>query len=673
MVSSIWPKQNNNQMKNLKSLFLTIPSLLLLVACSMQPVSSLSSPDQNIRVNVDAHGKLNYSVTFHADTVLDPSYFGLELEGGITLEQFDVLDVDRSEVNEQWERVWGKRKQVTNHYNEILIHLKERNSGILMDLYVRAYNDGVGIRYGFPSQEGLDSILLVVEHTQFSFAKDYSVWRADYKKYKSPQEEEFENGQLSDIKPNQLIGMPMLVKVDEHAYAVLTEADLTDWAGAFLRADTVENTMVTDLAPNPNGEHVVVKRATPAVSPWRVLMIAKEPGRLVESDIIANLNDPVAYDDVSWIQPGASAWDWWWSNKYAPDAGFELGPNQETMKYFIDFASEMGWEYQIVDWQWYGEPFGKNGANPDADITTCIDGINIEELVKYANAKNVKLVIWLHWEALKNQMDEALPLYEKWGVSGIKVDFMDRQDQEMVNYYHKVARKAAEHKLLVDFHGAYKPTGVSRTYPNLITREGVMGNEYNKWSNRVTPEHNVTLPFTRGLLGEMDYTPVAFRNVTPETFVTEDKSKDGSPMVQTTRCHQLAMAVVFESAFTVFCDSPDNYQKGSGLDFLKHVPTTWEDTRVLKAAVGDYIVVARKSGAKWFVGGMTDEKERELVLNLDFLEQANYQVVLWEDGDNVNEIPMEVKKLNMTLSNVDLLTVKLAKGGGFAGTIEPVE
>jgi len=302
-------------------------------------------------------------------------------------------------------------------------------------------------------------------------------------------------------------------------------------------------------------------------------MLSKTAGDLIESDLIANLNDPVALDDVSWIKPGASAWDWWWSNKYAPNADFELGPNQETMKYYIDFASEMGWQYQIVDWQWYGEPFGPDGdANPDVDITTCIDGINIEDLVKYAQSKNVKIILWGHWKSMDKQMDEALALYEKWGVAGIKIDFMDRQDQEMVNYYHKLVKKAAEHHLVVDFHGAYKPTGVSRTYPNLITREGVMGNEYNKWSHDVTPEHNVRLPFTRGLLGEMDYTPVSFNNVRPDQFVTEDKAKDLAPMVMSTRCHQLAMPIVYESAFTVFCDSPDRYKPVWDLTSLKTYP-----------------------------------------------------------------------------------------------------
>lgn len=661
------------KMKFLKPLSFFSLAILFMFSCSEQKSTKVSSPNRLIEVKLNLQDRLSYLVTFNKDTIVDNSHIRLTLKNGTTLDKFEILNIQEASVNKKWEHIWGKRKYVENNYNELIMQLKEVNSGILTDLYLRVYDDGIGIRYGFPKQEGLDSITLVKENTQFSFTKDYSVWRVDYQNYQSSQEQEFLHANLSDIKKNQLIGMPLLIKLDDKAYALITEANLTNWSGAFLRADSVTNTMVTDLAPYPQDSSVVVKRATPAVSPWRVIMIAKEPAGLVESDIIANLNDPVAFEDVSWITPGVSAWDWWWSNKYAPGAGFDLGPNQETMKYFIDFAAEMGWEYQIVDWQWYGEPFGENGANPDADITTCIDGINVEELVQYAHSKGVKLIIWLHWEALKNQIDEALPLYEKWGVSGIKVDFMDRQDQEMVKFYHEVAQKAAEYKLIVDFHGAYKPTGVSRTYPNLITREGVMGNEYSKWSNRITPEHNVTLPFTRGLLGEMDYTPVAFRNVTAVDFLTEDKTHDGSPVVQTTRCHQLAMSVVYESAFAVFCDSPDNYKKGIGTEFLKEVPTTWDDTKVLNASVGDYITIARKSGDKWFVGSMTDADERKLTINFSFLEKGKHKATIFEDAKNANEYPSEVNYKKEVFTNKDSLSIKLAKGGGFVAILELIE
>ncbi len=660
--------------KRMKFIYTLLIAALIFSSCTIQKQTSITSPDYSIEAIIEVKNELEYSVVFNQDTIINNSKINIELKDGKILEEFEIANSTSKTIDESWTRVWGKRKNVINHYNEIQLQLKEKTQGIIIDLYIRAYDDGIGIRYGFPEQNGLTAVEIAKEKTEFAFNKDYKVWRADYKTYKSSQEQEFLNVKLSDIKPDQLIGMPLLVKLDNNGYAAITEANLSDWSGAFLRRfDTTSTSVVTELAPLPSDTLVAVKRSTPAVSPWRVIMLAKDAGDLIESDIIANLNDPLAIDDASWIQPGVSAWDWWWSNKYAPKADFELGPNQKTMKYFIDFASEMGWEYQIVDWQWYGEPFAADGdANPDVDITTCIDGINIEELVKYANAKDVKIIVWAHWKHIQKQMDEAFPLYEKWGVSGVKIDFMDRQDQEMVNFYHDVVKKAAKHHLIIDFHGAYKPTGFSRTYPNLITREGVMGNEYSKWSNRVTPEHNVTLPFTRGLLGEMDYTPVAFKNVKPEDFVTEDKSKDYCPMVQSTRCHQLAMPVVFESALTVFCDSPDNYNTGIGQEFLKAVPTSWDETKVLNASLGEFITVARKSAEKWFIGGMTNSEERNLDIDLSFLKEGNYKVIIFQDADDANEIPTNAVRNEIKITNTDLLQIKMAKGGGFAAIVEKI-
>ncbi len=658
----------------MKLTYLLLITLIILSSCTSKKQTNVTSPDNTIEALIEVKNQLEYSVVFNHDTIINNSKIAIELNKGKELEEFEIVKSTQHTIHESWTRIWGKRKNVSNHYNEIQLQLKEKTQGIIVDLYIRAYNDGIGIRYGFPVQNSIAEIEIANENTEFAFNGDYKVWRADYKTYKSSQEQEFLNVKLSDIKPNQLIGMPLLVELNNKSYAAITEANLTDWSGAFLkRLDTTSNTFVTELAPLPKDTLIAVKRSTPAVSPWRVIMLAKEAGDLIESDIISNLNDSIAIEDPSWIKPGASAWDWWWSNKYAPAANFELGPNQETMKYFIDFASEMGWEYQIVDWQWYGEPFtADNKANPNVDITTCIDGINIEELVKYAHSKNVNIIIWAHWKHIEKQMNEAFPLYEKWGVSGVKIDFMDRQDQQMVNFYHSVVKKAAEHHLLIDFHGAYKPTGISRTFPNLITREGVMGNEYSKWSKRVTPEHNVTLPFTRGLLGEMDYTPGSFRNVTPENFVQESVSKDHSPMVQSTRCHQLAMPIVYESAFTVFCDSPDNYKTGIGLEFLKDIPTTWDESKVLNASVGDYITMSRKSGNNWFIGGMTDSNERELTIDLSFLDDGDYKLILFKDADDANENPSNAIREEIKLSNKDNLKIKLAKGGGFAAIVEKI-
>jgi len=405
-------------------------------------------------------------------------------------------------------------------------------------------------------------------------------------------------------------------------------------------------------------------------------MIGDSPGDFIESDILANLNEPNALEDVSWIKPGKSSWDWWWCNRYGPDVDFKLGSNTETMKYFIDLSAEMDWQYQLVDWTWYGPAFlpteaDPNNPHPTSDITTMEPGIDIPELVQYGAERGVRILLWIEWNHADRQMEKAFPLYEKWGVAGVKVDFMARDDQYVVNFYHRLVKLAAKHHLVVDFHGAYKPTGISRTYPNLLTREGVMGNEYVKWSQRITPEHKVTIPFTRGMLGEMDFTPGAFVNVTPGNFRVETEAP--SPMTMGTRCNELAMLVVYESPLQVLCDAPYNYRSSpAGTDFLKLVPTTWDDTRVLNASVGDYITTARRSGDDWYIGTMTDEEGRILSIPLDFLGEGSYEATIWKDARDADVHPARLEKEVLPVDQDTVLEAVLSPCGGHVVHIKKI-
>lgn len=339
------------------------------------------------------------------------------------------------------------------------------------------------------------------------------------------------------------------------------------------------------------------------------------------------------------------------------------------MKYFIDFAARMGWQYQLVDWQWYGPPFKEDGSfNLDADITKQIPDIDIPELVQYASEKNVKIILWLLWPNADKQMEEAFALYEKWGVAGVKIDFMDRNDQEMVNFYHRVAKTAAKHHLVVDFHGAYVPDGFSRTYPNLITREGVLGNEYNKWSNRITPLHCLTLPFTRMLAGEMDFTPGGFLNDQPDQFKVVGGDSP-APHVMGTRCFQLAMMVVYESAFQVFCESPYNVRNQPGSDFLKGIPTTWDETKVLEGMPGENIVVARRSGDTWYLGGMSLNK-RKYNITPDFLSTGDYQAIMWSDAPDGDKNPRKLVRKEITVNSQTPISISVAPNGGFVAVLK---
>ena len=653
----------------------------LFLSCATEKNYRVESPDGRIELIInpgdDENPGIHFSVSYNDIRVLQNCPFSLTFKEMPGLgRNLKVTGSENILIDENWERVWGKKKYVRNNCNELKLEFNEtgeRDRSLIM--MFRAYNDGIAFRYCIPEQESISDFSLVKENTLFTFTGDHKIWATHWNNFVTSQEEEFREEKLSDLKMNDILGTPLLVKVDTAIWAAILEANLTDWSGMCLSAGSRQNSIISRLAPLPAEPDVVVKSTAPRNSPWRVIMLADHPGRFIESDIIHNLNEPCAIQDVSWIKPGKSAWDWWWSNGYAPDMGRKLGPDTESHKYFIDFASEMGWTYQLVDWFWYGPPFSSFETwipNPESDITKYTDDCNIPEIIKYASSKGVKTILWLQWKHVEHQMEKAFPLYEKWGVSGIKVDFMNRNDQEMVNFYHKVVKKAAEHHLVVDFHGAYMPTGVERTYPNFITREGILGNEYSKWSNRITPDHCLTIPFTRMLGGHMDFTPGGFIHGTRETFKAGEQTGLPYMMVQGTRCYQLAMLVVYESALQVICDSPYNYRKSpAGLDFLKIVPTTWDETKVLDGEVGNYIVIARRSGDDWYVGSMTDWDPRTIKVSFDFLGTGNYKAEVWKDASDSDKEPAHLVKESMQISRQDTKDFNLAPGGGFVLHIFP--
>jgi len=383
-------------------------------------------------------------------------------------------------------------------------------------------------------------------------------------------------------------------------------------------------------------------------------MIGETPGTLIESEIIQNLNDPCVIKDPSWIKPGMSAWDHWWSG--------EVKMEMPVIKQYIDLASTMGWPYMLVDWQWYGK-----FNSPEADITKWAPQISMPEIIEYARSKNVKIIVWLYSSDVNRNSayKEAFPLYEKWGVAGIKIDFMDRDDQQMVNWYHDIIRCAAENHLMVDFHGAYKPDGIIRTWPNMITREGVMGNEYYKFSNKMSPEHNVKLAFTRMLAGQMDYTPGAFLNVTKEQYKNQTPA-----VVWNTRAAELSKFVIYESPLTVVCDHPDNILNQPGSDFLKIVPTIWDDIKFISGYPEDYVAIAKRSGDKWFVGVMNNSVGKTVELNLGFLPSGNYEAETWSDTKNSDKEPKELKKAVLSIKSPGTFKVTMAKDGGFVAVLK---
>ena len=459
---------------------------------------TLRSPDGKIEVLVTAAGPLSYAVSVDGIPVLLESKLGLQFRDGTSLgRDVELLKADSNSNDSTWENRWGKRRQVRDRHNELRLSLREKSSPQrTFDVIFRAYDDGIGFRYILPKQTGMENFILTRDQTEFTFADNFVCYAGQQEKgFQGAQEWEFKPGKLADIKTQSIIGLPLLVKTPP-AWIALTEADLRDWAGMWLAAAPAADlksekgiALAAKLAPRRDGQGLV-KATAPHNSPWRVLIIGRQPGRLVESDLVLNLSTPCQLPDTSWILPGKMAWDNWWSGDVKMDT--------DTIKEYIQLAADMGWPYQLIDWQWYG-PFNK----PNADITKVNPALDMDEVRRFAAEKNVRLWLWLHWADVdrNDAYKEAFPLYEKWGIAGVKIDFMNRDDQDMVNWYEKITKAAAEHHLMVNFHGAFKTSGMIRTYPNQITREGILGNEYNRWSARVTPEHKVTLPFTRLLAG----------------------------------------------------------------------------------------------------------------------------------------------------------------------------
>ncbi|HKP14161.1 MAG TPA: glycoside hydrolase family 97 protein [Blastocatellia bacterium] len=634
--------------------------------------SKLLSPDGQLEVTValNNEGAPVYAVAYRSQPVIVPSPLGLELkQGGLLSKRLRVTGIQRGAHDETYPLVVGKARQARDHYNEMVVSLEESQAPRRkLDLIFRAYDDGAAFRYRLPAQAALTDFEIAAERSEFRFPTDLTCWALQLGSFTTSYEGEYDRITLSRINTSATVGLPLVVQSrDEATTVAISEADLNNYSGMYFTGLNNGYGVASRLARRKDDAVAVRGRvnADGFRTPWRVVMVASRPGKLIESTLIMNLNPPSAIGDASWIRPGKAAWDWW-SGPVA--AGVEqVGMNNETMWYYIDFASEFGLEYMLIDAGWYTPVAWGPNADLKADITKTVPAIDLPGLVEYARSRKVGVWVWLNWVPASEQMDAAFPYYEKLGIKGVKVDFMDRDDQEMVAFFHRVLKTAAAHHLMVDLHGAYKPTGLARTYPNYVTQEGVMGAEYNKWSARVTATHNLTLPFTRMLLGPMDYTPGGFRNAARQEF----KIQNTGPQVMTTRAQQLAMYVVYESPFACVSDSPDAYRGQAGAEFLKVVPTSWDETRVLAGEIGQYVVIARRHGSEWYVGAMTNEQPRDIQVPFDFLDDAAYQMSGFADGVK----PINVRRLVEVITarrllttgrrnGADRLNIHLAPGGG---------
>jgi alpha-glucosidase len=641
--------------------------------------TAVTSPDGSLAISLSVVSKpqpylpgdrIYYRVTYKGTPVLEDSPLGLDFTDGPALDRdLKVVGVAKRSNDSTWENAFGARRIVPDRYNEIVVSFEERLKPYRkLDIVLRAYDEGVAFRYVVPKQDAMEGFNLAAENTGFYFAADAFANALNMGRWDTHNEGPYERILVREIKPASLVNLPLLVDMPgPKLWAAILEADLTDYAGMYVGGVAEMPNALTSrlaIAPKRRLDQPVIA-PLPKATPWRAIMVGTDPGRFIETSyLVLNLSAPCAIGDTSWIKPGKSAWDWW-SGSYATGVPFKPGMNTATMKHYIDFAARHKLGYMLVDAGW--APMSEDGRIED--IRRYRSEVDVPAIIAYGKSKGVETLLWVEWRALDRYMAEAMALYEKWGAAGIKVDYMNRDDQEMVNYYEKVVKTAAAHRLTIDFHGAYKPTGLRRAYPNLLTREGVMGLEYSKWSEKVTPDYDVTIPFTRMLAGPMDFTPGAFRNAAKGRF----EAKDIAPMSQGTRAHQLAMYAVYESPLVMLSDYPEAYEGQPALEFIEKVPTVWDETRFLAGEPAQYIALARKKDDSWYLGAMSNWDPRDLELPLSFLGDGEYGATIFADGPDAATEGTSLDISKRTVTAGDRLALKLAPGGGAAVILTPIK
>ena len=630
---------------------------------------NLNSPDGSIAFSFSTRkGIPEYQVTYKKHLLIRNSQLGLVFRGGYDLAKNVKVGkpIFRSGV-EDYELPVGKVKKVTEQFREVTIPLGLESNAKKINLVVRAFSDGVAFRYEYPIQPDWSEYILEEESSAFNLMGDPIIRALFLPGYTTSHEGEYHVMPLSRVSNDTLIDMPALFEFPGKIFLSITEAALRDYAGMYLK---LRNGVLTGiLSPLPGEDGVKVKAKLPHRSPWRVMMISDRIGALIESNILTNLNESSKLEDHSWLRPGMSTFPWWNGN-IIPDTSIAPGNNFETNKYYIDFCARNGLEYHSVVEYGQHEWYTNDGANfmpgPNADVTRPVPGLNMKEVCDYANQLGVGIRVWVHWAALYPKLDSAFSLFERWGIKGMMVDFMDRDDQQMVNIQEEILQKAARHKLHIQFHGAYKPTGMHRTYPNEFTREGTLNYEANKWSQRVGPAHDINIPFTRMLAGSTDYHLGGFRSVPDSLF----KIQYIKPLMLGTRCHMLGMYIVLENYQGMLCDYPAAYEGQPGFDFLKAVPTVWDETRVPAAEPGKYITIARRNNREWFIGSITNDEARTINIPMSFLGSGSFSAEIYNDGNdkhNPNVVIIERKEIKSS----DTLQIKMSSGGGHAVRLIP--
>lgn len=636
----------------------------------------LYSPDGNVVVTVNAAPNLSWSVRHGNTTVLAESPISLTLANGEVLGKgAAVATAKTASANAVINASLYRKKSIQDNYNQLQLSFKNAFAVLF-----RAYNDGVAYRFVTNKK---DSLTITGEETVFNFDKDHNsfipyVREPRYKndKFQTSFEALYDERKLSQFLKDTLGFLPLLVELDDNKKAVILEADLENYPGMYVQQNSsAGNSLQAVHAPRPltetlggnaGGRNAIVTSRAPYIArvvgatsfPWRAIAISTSDKELLNNDLVYKLASPTRLADAAWIKPGKVAWDWWndWNISHVD---FRAGINTPTYKYYIDFAAANGLEYIVMDEGW----------SLPTDIGQISPAINLKEIVDYGKQKGVGVILWATWYALNGRLDEIFSKYSAMGVKGFKIDFLDRDDQEMVASTYTIAEKAANYKLMVDLHGMYKPTGLQRTYPNVIGFEGVRGMENMKWApSDDVPHYDVTLPFVRQMAGPMDYTPGAMRNATKSGY----RPINSMPMSQGTRCHQLAMYIVFEAPLGMLSDNPTAYKKEQeSTNFISKIPTTFDETVALDGKVGQFVAIARRKGDTWYAGAMSNWTPRELTIDFSFLGDGTYEAEIFRDGINADRDATDYKREVIAVTKADKKTFQLMNGGGLAMRIYP--
>jgi alpha-glucosidase len=610
-----------------------------------------------------------YAVRRAGRAVVEPSAFKILLAGeGDIAAGAKLVASSTDSVDRTFEMPWGKSRSVRDRFSRARLRF-ESPGGILWDLEVRAYDDGVAFRYEIPEQPRLSDFVLEKESTEVRLAGSPTLLLTTTDRFAWSHENLYVRSPYALVPAGSFIELPMMAEWPDGTAAVVTEAALRDFAGLYLQRDPASETpaLRTVLSPRLDRPDAAVVGCAPHKSPWRVVELADRAGRLVESDLLVCLNDPPR-GDFSWLRPGKTTWHWW--NGTAEEGLPERTPITSFAYHreYIDFCARHDIAFHALvadDRPWHKQTLADFAPGPDTDITQPRAGLDLPRIIAYARDKGVGIRLWVHWRALEPRLEEALARYEAWGIKGLMVDFLDRDDQEMVDLNWRILESAARHHLHIQFHGSYHPTGEWRTFPNLFNREGALNLEYSKGSMKCDPQHDVDVAYTRSLAGPTDYHLGGFRSLPKSAF----RARFINPYVLGTRGHQLALYVVYDNPMPQVCDTPAAYEGQPGFEFIAAVPVTWDETRFLDGRPGESIVVARRRGADWYLAGITNDAPRRLSIPLGFLGPGDHEATVFRDGSMDPERPNVLSFERLTVAAGSTLAVDLATGGGFAAVV----